>query len=322
MNPDVASAIPRLVEAGVLPPDEAPRLLRAARDELVSVHGELRTLLYVGVLLVTGGVGLLVEENLDRIGPVAIAVGIGLAALAALGWVARVAPPFSWREAPSPNLGFDYVLLLGVLLAAADLAYVEVRFTPLGAHWPWHLLIVAVFTALAAFRFDSRVVFSLALSTFAAWRGVSVAWFGSKALDGWGAAGDPVRWNAIGCGVLFVLLGFAMARTGRKAHFEPVATYLGWLLLLASLASGIGESRWVFWNLGLLLAGAGLAAGAFRFRRFPLFAFGVLAIYGAVTRLAFHWIDAGVLGCFWFFVTPLLVIGGLIAAQFRMREPL
>jgi len=275
----------------------------------------------VGVLLVTGGVGLLVKENLDRIGPLAIAVAIGLAALAALAWVLRVAPPFSWREAPSPNLGFDYVLLLGVLLATADLAYVEVRFTPLGAHWPWHLLIVAVFTALAAFRFDSRVVFSLALSTFAAWRGVSVAWFGSKALDGWGAAADPVRWNAIGCGVLFVLLGFAMQRTGRKAHFEPVATHLGWLLILVPLASGIWEPRWVFWNLGLLLAGAVLTVGAWRFRRFPLFAYGVLAVYGAVTRLALAGVDEAVLGCFWFFATPLAVLGGLIVAHRRMKAP-
>ncbi|HEY4592740.1 MAG TPA: DUF2157 domain-containing protein, partial [Thermoanaerobaculia bacterium] len=95
MNPDVADAIPRLVEAGVLAPDEAPRPLRVARGELLSVHWELRALLYAGVLLVTGGVGLLVKENLDRIGPVAIAAGIGLAAAAALGWVIRVAPPFS-----------------------------------------------------------------------------------------------------------------------------------------------------------------------------------------------------------------------------------
>jgi hypothetical protein len=41
-----------------------------------------------------------------------------------------------------------------------------------------------------------------------------------------------------------------------------------------------------------------------------------------VTRLAFEAIRAEVLGCFWFFVTPLMVIGGLILAQRRMREPL
>src|SRR5947199_2756564 len=142
MNPDVAEAIPRLVEAGVLPPDEAPRLLRVARGELLSVHWELRALLYVGVLLVTGGVGLLVKENLDRIGPVAVAAGIGLAAAAALGWVIRGAPPFSWSQVPSPNLAFDYMLLPGVLPAAADHAYVAVHFTPPGANRSWRLLLL------------------------------------------------------------------------------------------------------------------------------------------------------------------------------------
>jgi hypothetical protein len=319
MSSDVADAIPRLVEAGVLPPDEAPRLLRVARGELLSVHWELRALLYVGVLLATGGVGLLVKENLDRIGPVAIAVGIGLAAAVALGWVIRVAPAFSWREVPSPNLAFDYVLLLGVLLAAADLAYVEVKFTPLGANWSWHLLIVAAFAALAAFRFDSRVVFSLALSTFAAWRGVSAARFGMDLW--WKGAEDAVRWNAIACGALFVVLGFSLKRTGRKAHFEPVAVTLGWLLILGALASGMDAQVWWPWTVALLLTGLGLAAVAFLVRRFPLFAFGVVAAYAALSRLALDG-TADTLGCFWFFLTPILVIAGLILAQRRLKEPL
>jgi hypothetical protein len=320
MNPDVADAIPSLVEAGALPPAAAPRLLRVARGELVSVWGELRALLYVGVMLVMGGVGLLVKENLDRIGPLAIAVLLGLAALAALGWVARVAPPFSWQEAPSPHLAFDYVLLLGVLLAAADLAYVEVRFTPLGAHWPWHLLIVAAGTALAAFRFDSRVVFTLSLSSFAAWRGVSAARLGGSFL--WSPFSGQVRGNAIVCGGLFVLLGIVLARTGRKAHFEPVATHLGWLLILLALGSGMATADWRAWTVALLLTGTALAAGAFRFRRFPLFAYGVLAAYAGLTRLALSGVDAAGLGCFWFFLTPLLIICGLILAQRRLREPL
>src|SRR5947199_10576566 len=115
MNPDVAAAIPRLVEAGALPPAVAPRLLRVARGELLSVHWELRALLYLGVLLVSGGVGLLVKENLDRLGRVAIAVVIGLAAAAALAWLFRVARPFPWRDLPSPTLAVDYMLLMCVL---------------------------------------------------------------------------------------------------------------------------------------------------------------------------------------------------------------
>jgi hypothetical protein len=318
MNPDIAEAIPGLVESGALPPEKAPLLLRVARGQLLSVHWELRTLLYLGVLLITGGVGLLVKENLDRIGPVTIAFAIGLAAAAALGWVFRVSPPFSWREVPSPNLAFDYVLLLGVLLAAADLAYIEVQFT-LGAAWTWHLLIVSLFTALAAFRFDSRVVFSLALSTFAAWRGISATHFGMDLLD---TGEDAVRWNAIACGVLFAGLGLAMLRTDRKAHFEPLAVNLGCLLVLGALASGMASQQWVGWTSALIVAGIALGAVAYRFRRFSLFAFGVVAAYSGISRMAVEGVGMDTLGCFWFFFTPLLVIAGLIFAQRRMTEPL
>jgi hypothetical protein len=317
VNPDVANAIPRLVETGILPPEKAATLLRVARRELVSIRLELRALLYIGVLLVTGGVGLLVKENLHRIGPAVIALAIGLAAVAAFWWVWRVAPPFSWGKVPSPNLAFDYILLLGVLLAAADLAYIEVQFTPLGASWPWHLLIVSLFAAAMAVRFDSRVVFSLALATFAAWRGVSAARFGLDVLE---ASDDIVRWNALGCGVFFLLLGVGLKSNLRKAHFELVAVNLGWLLVLGGLASGLGEERWELWTLALLATGAALAAGAFRYRRFPLFAYGVLGGYLALTRFIFTGDET--LGCFWISTTSIFVIIGLVVAQRRMREPL
>lgn len=317
MNPDVANAIPRLVETGTLPPEKAALFLRVARREVVSIRLELRALLYAGVLLVTGGVGLLVKENLDRIGPAVIALAIGLAAAAALGWVWRVAPPFAWRKVPAPNLAFDYILLLGVLLVAADLAYIEVQFTPLGASWPWHLLIVSILAGAAAVRFDSRVVFSLALATFAAWRGVSAARFGLDLLD---VSDNLVRWNALGCGAFFLLLGVGLKSNDRKAHFEPVAIHLGWLLVLGGLASGLGEERWELWTLALFAVGAALAAGAFRSRRFPLFAYGVLGGYLALTRFIF--VGDETLGCFWISTTSILVIIGLVVAQRRMREPL
>ena len=164
---------------------------------------------------------------------------MALGALACLLWVARKAPAFTWGEVASPHLALDYVLLLGALLVGADLAFAEVKFTPLGDAWPWHLLIVALFYALLAFRYDSRVLLSLALSTFAAWRGVSTArlehalWIGSE---------DPVRVNAAACGILFLAVGAVLRGRSWKAHFEPVATHLGWLLLLGAVASALGTS--------------------------------------------------------------------------------
>ncbi|HWN05251.1 MAG TPA: hypothetical protein VNQ72_19735, partial [Candidatus Dormibacteraeota bacterium] len=109
MNPDVVRAIASLRAGGVLSTGQAAFFDRVARRGLVSVRFEIRTLLYVGVLLLTSGVGVLVALHQEEIGPLAIAVGIALAAAGSLIWVVRRAAPFSWGEVPSPNVAFDYV---------------------------------------------------------------------------------------------------------------------------------------------------------------------------------------------------------------------
>jgi len=111
------------------------------------------------------GSSALVKEHRQDIGPWAIAGGIALAAAACLVWMIRKAAPFSWGEVPSPNVAFDYVLLLGLLLFASGLAYIEVEFALLGPRWPHHLLVVGGVYLLGAYLWDSRTILGLALTT-------------------------------------------------------------------------------------------------------------------------------------------------------------
>ncbi len=318
MNPDVADAVLRLGRSGVLTREQALPLRRAARGELVSVRPELRLLLYGGVLAVMGGVGLLVQQNLDRIGPLAIAIALSAGALGALAWALWHAPPFSWGPSPSTHLGFDYILLLGVLLTGAALAYIELNFTALGANWSYHLLVISLFAAALAVRGDSRVVASIALTTFAAWRGVS-----SSPLDRafWSAGAGTLRVNGIVTGLFFVVLGIALVRSRRKAHFEPVAMHLGWLLVLATILSGIGESGepGTAFRLGLFVVGAGLAGVAFGLGRFPLFGMGLIAAYIGLSALLVMAVrDAGLI-FLWFSGTGIAMLVCLLVAHKAMR---
>lgn len=278
MNPDVAQAIPEIARSEILEQEKASRLLRIARGELLSVHAEIRLLFYLGVLLISAGTGLLIKENYDQIGPFAVALAVGLGAVACFGWAIRRAPAFSWGEVPSSSMAHDYLLLLGVLLGAADLAFIEVQFTPLGSNWPWHLLITSVLMACIAIRYDSRTIFSLALSTFAAWRGLSVSLI-EKPI--WRASVESVRWNALCCGLLFIFLGNFLLRARRKPHFEAIAVYLGWFLVLGALVSGGPQrgSTGVAYILLLIGMGGGLAWHSFRKQRFTLFVAGVLAVF-------------------------------------------
>jgi hypothetical protein len=278
MNPEVVTAIDELARAGTLERRTAVVLRRAASGSLVSVHAALRVLLWLGVLLITTGVGVLIRQNLDRIGPVAIAVAIGVAAAGCLAW--------AWRRPPESSFAFESVLLLGALLAAADLAFIELKFTPLGAQWPWHLLIVSIGYAALALRFDSTSLFSLALTSFAAWRGVSIVF-----LAPWGRAADSDRLfvEALICGVIFLAIGKLTESTGFHPRFEPVAAWLGWLLIFGALwvRMDVDDGRLTVATM-LVACGALLAFFAWDERRIGRYALGVAAAAVGVGGCAFH----------------------------------
>ena len=325
-SPEVAEAIPEWVESGSLAPETAASLLRDARGLLLSIRGELRALLYSGVLAIVAGVSWLVKENLDRIGPVTIAAAIALAAAACLGWVLYRGVPFTWKRAESSAWSFDYLLLLGILLLGADLAYVEATFTPLGASWSYHLLFMSLVTGALAVRCDSRLAWSLALSSFAAWRGVAAAQILASSAVVLGVKSDSsLQWNLILCGLFFAALGFGMRRFDRKRHFEPLTTFLGCLALLAGLGLFALDAYgpWILWAIVFIAAAVGLAGMALSARRFGLFALGVLGVYAGVTRLAFELIDDAGLGCFWFAGSSLAMIALLwfVQRRFRVEEP-
>jgi hypothetical protein len=286
MNPDVVAAIAGLRADNVLSAPQATLFNRVARRHLISVRLEIRLLLYVGVLLLTSGVGVLVVEHQKQIGPLAIAGALALGTLVCLAWVVRTAPPFSWRDVESPNVAFDYILLLGVLLFASALGYVEAQFTVLGERWAHHLLVVGLVYLLAAYRWDSRTVLGLALTTLAAWRGVAMSL--RAASLGIGHA-DDLRANAIAIGLIYVALAVLSVRLELKAHFEDVFGNTGLILLLGALVSGVFDTApWGIWLAALLAVAVAVMWLAFGLGRSLYFAEGVVAAYLGLLRPLFH----------------------------------
>jgi hypothetical protein len=320
ISPDVASAVQVLERDGVLDPAQAALLGRVACGELVSLDPVLHTLLYGGVLAATGGVALLLKDRVADVAPLTFALLLAIAALACLAWVARVAPGFSRGPVGSPHIAFDYVLLLGALLLAADLAWCEWRFTPLGENWAWHLCLVSVIYASLSLRFDSRVLFVLALTTFAAWRGVAV-FSVERALFAWADGSLAVRLNGFACGLLFLGVGQALIRSRLKAHFEPSATFLGWGLVLLAVAGGTstgsGESLWLH-RAGLLVLGLFLASRSSAPGRFGLFVMGVLAAYAGFLTSTLPWVSGGAASALYVALSAIVLL--LLLLRVRTRR--
>jgi hypothetical protein len=139
-------------------------LLARERREVFSIYPELRLASWAGVMLLATAAGIVLKNNLDRIGPLALAVMMGLAASACYAW--------TWWRRRRASIVDDYVLLLGALLLSADLGFIESQFHLLGDDWQRHFLALAVVHGVAAYLYRSKMVLSLSIAALAAWFGI------------------------------------------------------------------------------------------------------------------------------------------------------
>ncbi len=321
-SPETARALPELVAAGILGPAQAAPLLARARGELVAVRAELRTLAGLAVTLLVSGAGLLIRAFHDRLGALPIALLLAGATALALVAAWRRSPGFAWARQERADWLLDALVLLTIGLAGGTLAWIEVHFTPLGADWPLHLLAMSLLAGALAVRFDSLAAWTLALSTFAAWRGVALA-PRADVIDAAFAAdrGGSLRLNLALCALLFVALGRLAVRFDRKAHFEPATTFLGALAAALALLPGLAESGWwPLWAVALAVLGAAAGGWAFRRRRRALLALGALALYVAMTRALFALPNAAGFGCFWFALSTVGAIALLVIVHRRFAR--
>jgi len=149
-------------------------LIARERRELFSVYPELRVCAWLGATMLAAAAGVVLKNNYERVGPLALSILIGVAAVACYAWTwrrrTRAASPPTANRQPSTVVD-DYVLLLGALLVSADVAFVESQFHLLDRHWKHHLLVLAVVHAAGAYAFGSRMLLSLSVVALAGWIG-------------------------------------------------------------------------------------------------------------------------------------------------------
>lgn len=155
LEPEIEQLRPVLGDA------RAGALIARERREVFSLYPELRIAAWAGAMLLATAAGIVLKNNLERIGPVALATLMALVAIACYAWV--------WRHRARATIVDDYVLLLGALLLSGDFAFVETQFHLLDHAWPRHFLILALLHGVGAYAYRSRMLLSLSITALAAW---------------------------------------------------------------------------------------------------------------------------------------------------------
>ncbi len=217
----------------------------------VSVRRELLILLYFGIILLSTGLGIVIYENIDSIGHITIVLLIAAAAVFCFIYCFRKSAKPSFNKVESPNIWFDYVLLLGCLLLLILIGYVQVQYQFFGNRWGLATFIPFVILAFSAYYFDHLGVLSLAITNLAAWMGISINIMQVRGLKMFSS--EPLIYSGILLAGLLLALSFLSGRRNIKEHFAFTYQNFGVHILFIALLSGmfILHPTYLLWFLAL-----------------------------------------------------------------------
>jgi hypothetical protein len=299
-------------ETGAITGEQYAEIRELTRKDRFSVFLELNALLYLGVVAFVAGVGWTVRVHFERLGDAAILIPLTALLTACLRYCFARAAAYAPEEVAPPTFVFDYILYLACLCFAAELGYVEFRFHLLRSQWDHYLLLSALAYFALAYRFDNRLVLSLALATLGGWFGVRVVYFGLFVGD--------IRGCALAYGGIVALAGLSIHRLGIKKHFLETYLHVATNVVLWALVSGVvaGDlTRAWLWVLGLLGAGGVVIVGGVRFRRFSFVVYGVVYGYLGLSDQLLRAIDSFTAGLAYVAVSSTIVIASLVVVARR-----
>lgn len=241
----------QLHQEGALSDESLQKVKQKARSGIFSVHWELKTILYLGILLLTGGLGILIYKNIDTIGHQVILAAIGLLCAGCFFYCERKKLPFAKTKVPAPNSFFDYILLLGCLTLISFITYLQVQYTAFGNAYGMATFIPMVILFFCAYYFDHLGVLSMAITNLAAWAGIAITPLNILHTNNF--TEPEIIFTGLLLGVALVVIAWGSKQKNIKAHFGFSYTNFGMNILFIACLAGmiVFEDYYLLWLLPL-----------------------------------------------------------------------
>ena len=266
---------------GIISDESFQQIKYKEENPTFSLHWELRTILYIGVLMFSTGLGILVYQNIDTIGHQAILAFIALACGGCFYYCFKQGKPFAPEKLTHDSPFFDYVLLLGTLLFLTFEGYIQYQYQVFGTYYNLAAILPAFLFAFLAYRFDHVGILSMAITGFAAWLGISITPL--ELFETFDFESYRLILTGEALGLALGSIGWYLTQKEIKPHFFftylNFATHLLFVTTLSGLflAYGIGMLLWFLW-LAVLVA-----ASFFHAKKEKSFYFLLIAIlYGYI----------------------------------------
>ena len=212
---------------------------------IFSLRSELLLMIYFSVILFTSGIGVIVYNNIDSIGHLAILSANFILMLVCFYFSFKKAKGYANDEVVFENPLYDYLVLTGSLLACIFLGYINFQYQIIDDSYAYVSLISALLCFFVAYYFDNRIVLSLAITSLAAFIGISIT---PKSLfQNEVYSSLQLTYSGLVLGIGLLVWMEHTLKTKIKAHFHFVyATFALHLLGVCILAGLLSEHWFVF----------------------------------------------------------------------------
>ena len=283
-----------------------------------SLHYELRTLLYLGITMLTGGLGVLIYQNIDSIGHGVIVALIALITLGCFGYAYLKRSPFSWLEVKNPSQFADFALLLGCMMFLVLEGYLQFQYNLFGTKYGIATILPAIIFIPAAYYFDHRGVLSMGLTALASWVGVSIAPLSVLSDNDFSA--PNFLFTAIALGLVLSATGLFSEYKDRKKHFSFTYLLLGSnLTLIATMTGMFNHGNWFIYTFIALALCVGLFLYARQTQSYIFLLMGVIYGYIAFTFLLFKLLEAINNESLWLLAMYYFLLSGVGVVMFLIN---
>ncbi len=278
----------KLYTEGLISDESLKKTQQKFADQLFSVHWEIKTLLYIGILLLTAGLGTLVYKNIDSIGHQFVLLFIALICAGCFAYCFKNKLPFNAQRVGHPNAFFDYILLLACITFLIFTGYLQFEFKVFGTNYGMATFIPMLVLFFSAYYFDHIGILNMAIANLAVWLGVTVT--PKQLLLNSDFNSETIIYTYLLLGIFLLIAAFATQKSAFKSHFKFSYQHYGvHLAFIALLAGYFHFYDWpvaFLWMLGIALTALYVYRDAFIHKSFYFLLLAVLYSYIAISSLA------------------------------------
>ena len=278
-----------LLEKSFITQEQASQINSYRSLDFFSLHNELKILLYFSVLMFSSGMGILIYQNIDTIGHVAILSLLLIVIAVSFYFCFKNSIGFKKEATAFSNPLFDYLVLAANILSCIFIGYLQFQYNTFGTHYGLATLVPTLVSFFCAYYFDNKSSLSIAITGLTAYIGLTI---NPKAILSNEIYDNPdLSYSAILLGVIFILWTIYTDKIELKKHLNFVFLTFALHLIAIACIANLSKEYWFVFEILLAITSYYFYYKSHQIKAISLFFFTVIYAYIGFNVLLFKILD-------------------------------